>query len=80
MMQRVSRSKTDRWWLFANLLLLALIIGSMVGGRLLSAKCIIMPALAAAQRSYFLAQAEGVLSSATDVVALMATNLAVFDM
>jgi hypothetical protein len=56
MTQRVSRSKTDRWWSFAGSVLPAPIIGSFVGGPSLSAKCIIVAALAAAQSAYFLAQ------------------------
>jgi hypothetical protein len=49
MTQRLSRSKTDRWWSFAGSVLPAPIIGSVVGGPSLSAKCIIVAALAAAQ-------------------------------
>jgi hypothetical protein len=59
------------------------IIGSIVGGLSLSAKCIILEALVAAllaaQSAYFLAQAEGVLASAMDIVALQATSAAVFN-
>ena len=56
MTQHVSRLKTDRWWSFAGSVLPAPIIGSFVGGPSLSAKCIIVAALAAAQGAYFLAQ------------------------
>ncbi len=38
-----------------------------------------MAALLAAQSAYFLAQAEGVLASAMDIVALQATSAAVFN-
>jgi hypothetical protein len=79
MTQRLSRSKTDRWWSFAGSVLPAPIIGSVVGGPSLSAKCIIVAALAAAQSAYFLAQAEGVLARATDAVALKARSAAVCD-
>lgn len=79
MTQRVSQSKTDRWWSFAGSVLPAPIIGSIVGGPSLSAKCIIVTALAAAQSAYFLAQAEGVLARATDAVALKARSAAVCD-
>ena len=42
MTQRVSqKSKTDRWRLFAGLLLPVLIIGIVVGGPSLSAKCML---------------------------------------
>ena len=61
MTQRVSRSKTDRWWSFAGSVLPAPIIGSFVGGPSLSAKCIIVAALAAAQSAYFLAQVRYIL-------------------
>jgi hypothetical protein len=63
MTQRVSRSKTDRWWSFAGSVLPAPIIGSFVGGPSLSAKCIIVAALAAAQSAYFLAQVRYILLS-----------------
>jgi hypothetical protein len=74
MTQHVSRSKTDWWWLFAGLLLPALIIGSVVGGPPLSAKCIILAALVVAQSTCLLAKAKGVLASAMGVVLLKATN------
>jgi len=79
MTQRASRSKIDRWWSFAGSVLPAPIIGRIVGGPSLSAKCIIVAALAAAQSAYFLAQAEGVLARATDAVALKARSAAVCD-
>ena len=77
--QRNSKSKTDRWWSFAGSVLPAPIIGSVVGGPSLSAKCIIVAALAAAQSAYFLAQAESVVARATDAVALKARSAAVCD-
>ncbi|KAL3772870.1 hypothetical protein ACHAWU_000527 [Discostella pseudostelligera] len=77
--QKASVSKTDRWWSFASSVLPAPIIGSIVGGPSLSAKCIVVAALAAAQSAYFLAQAEGVLARATDAVALKARSAAVCD-
>lgn len=48
-MQKNSKSKTDRWWSFAGSVLPAPVIGSLVGGPSLSAKCIIVTALAAVQ-------------------------------
>lgn len=77
--QRNSKSKTDRWWSFAGSVLPAPIIGSIVGGPALSAKCIIIATLAAAQSAYFLAKAEGVVAKATDAVALKARSAAVCD-
>lgn len=77
--QRNSKSKTDRWWSFAGSVLPAPIIGSIVGGPSLSAKCIVVAALAAAQSAYFLAQAESVVARATDAVALKARSAAVCD-
>jgi hypothetical protein len=47
--QKNSKSKTDRWWSFAGSVLPAPVIGSLVGGPSLSAKCIIVAALAAVQ-------------------------------
>ncbi len=73
------RSKTDRRWSFAGSVLPAPLIGSAVGGPSLSAKCIIVAALAAAQSAYFLAQAERVLARATEAVALKARSAAVCD-
>jgi hypothetical protein len=77
--QKASVSKTGRWWSFAGSVLPAPILGSIVGGPSLSAKCIVVAALAAAQSAYFLAQAEGVLARATDAVALKARSAAVCD-
>lgn len=77
--QKNSKSKTDRWWSFAGSVLPAPIIGSLLGGPSLSAKCIVVAALAAAQSAYFLAQAESVLARATDAVALKARSAAVCD-
>jgi len=77
--QRNSKSKTDRWWYFAGSVLPAPIVGSLVGGPSLSAKCIVIASLAAAQSAYFLAQAEGVVARATDAVALKARSAAVCD-
>ena len=57
MTQRVSQSKTDRWWSFAGSVLPAPIIGSIVGSPSLRAKCIIVTALAAALSAYFLVSA-----------------------
>jgi len=76
---RNSKSKTDRWWSFAGSVLPAPILGSVVGGPSLSAKCIIIALLAAAQSAYFLAQAERVVARATDAVALKARSAAVCD-
>jgi len=77
--QRNSQSKTQRWWSFAGSVLPAPIIGSILGGPSLSAKCIVVAALAAAQSAYFLAAAEGVVARATDAVALKARSAAVCD-
>ncbi|KAL3778758.1 hypothetical protein ACHAWO_011412 [Cyclotella atomus] len=77
--QRNSRTKTDRWWSFAGSVLPAPIIGSIFGPPALSAKCIVVAALAAAQSAYFLALAEGVLARATDAVAIKARSAAVCD-
>jgi len=63
--QRNSRAKTERWWSFAGSVLPAPIIGSVLGGEELSAKCIVVAAFAAAQSAYFLADAEGVVARAT---------------
>ena len=41
-MQHVSGSKTDWWWLFTMSVLPAPLIGSVVGGPSLSTKCIIV--------------------------------------
>jgi len=77
--QRNSKAKTDRWWSFAGSVLPAPIVGSLVGGPSLSAKCIVIASLAAVQSAYFLAQAEGVVARATDAVALKARSAAVCD-
>ncbi|KAL7545705.1 hypothetical protein ACHAWF_009058 [Thalassiosira exigua] len=77
--KRNSQSKTDRWWSFAGSVLPAPIVGSVLGGPSLSAKCIVVAALAAAQSAYCLAQAEGVIARATDAVALKARSAAVCD-
>lgn len=77
--QANSRGKTERWWSFAGSVLPAPIIGSYLGGPTLSAKCIVVAALAACQSAYFLAQAEGVVARATDAVALKARSAAVCD-
>jgi len=77
--QKTSKAKTDRWWSFAGSVLPAPIIGSILGGPSLSAKCIVVAALAAAQSAYFLAQAESVVARATDAVALKARSAAVCD-
>lgn len=74
-----SKSKTARWYSFAGSVLPAPIIGSIVGGPVLSAKCIVVAALAAAQSAYYLAQAESVVARATDAVALKARSAAVCD-
>ena len=74
-----SKSKTARWYSFAGSVLPAPIIGSIVGGPVLSAKCIVVAALAAAQSAYYLAQAESVVARATDAVALKARSEAVCD-
>ena len=52
--QRNSRTKTDRWWSFAGSVLPAPIVGGIFGPSALSAKCIVIAALAAAQSAYFL--------------------------
>lgn len=77
--QRNSKSKTDRWKSFVGSVLPAPIVGSILGGPSLSAKCIVITALAAVQSAYFLAQAESVLARATDAVALKARSAAVCD-
>ena len=77
--QRNSKAKTDRWWSFVGSVLPAPIIGSILGGPSLSAKCIVVAALAAAQSAFFLAQAESVVARATDAVALKARSAAVCD-
>lgn len=64
---------------FAGSVLPAPIIGSIFGPPALSAKCIVVAALAAAQSAYFLALAEGVLARATDAVAIKARSAAVCD-
>lgn len=64
---------------FAGSVLPAPIIGSIFGPQALSAKCIVVAALAAAQSAYFLALAEGVLARATDAVAIKARSAAVCD-
>lgn len=78
-MKNNSKSKTARWYSFAGSVLPAPIIGSIVGGPVLSAKCIVVAALAAAQSAYYLAQAESVVARATDAVALKARSAAVCD-
>ena len=77
--QKNSKGKTDRWLSFAGSVLPAPILGSIIGGPLLSSKCIIIALLAAAQSAYFLALAESVLARATDAVALKARSAAVCD-
>ena len=77
--QKNSKSKTDRWWSFAGSVLPAPIIGTIVGGPLLSTKCIVVAALGAAQSAYFLALSESVVARATDAVALKARSAAVCD-
>lgn len=77
--QKNSKSQTVRWWSFAGSVLPAPIIGSILGGSSLSAKCIVVAALGAAQSAYYLAQAESVVARATDAVALKARSAAVCD-
>lgn len=52
--KRNSQTKTERWWSFAGSVLPAPIIGGIFGPPALSAKCIVIAALAAAQSAYFL--------------------------
>eukprot|EP00956_Cyclotella_meneghiniana_P020119 scaffold35110_cov53-Cyclotella_meneghiniana.AAC.6 len=77
--KRNSQSKTERWWSFAGSVLPAPIIGGFFGPPALSAKCIVIAALAAAQSAYFLALAEGVIARAQDAVAIKARSAAVCD-
>lgn len=78
LIERKSRSSSQKWKSFSLSVLPAPFLGSLVPGAL-PTKTIVVAALAAAQSAWFLAQAEFVLSRATDAVALKARSAAVCD-
>lgn len=73
-----SRGGVRKWRTFAFSVLPSPIIGTLVPGSL-SAKAIVITALAAAQVAFYLAQAEATLARATDAVALKSRSAAVCD-
>ena len=72
-------SGRQKWRNFCLTVLPAPILGSLVPGAILSTKCIIVTAIAAAQSAYILADCEYVLARATDAVAVKARSAAVCD-
>jgi len=76
--ERKSQSAMSKWKSFTLSVLPAPLLGAAIPGAL-PTKTIVVTALAAAQSAYFLAQAEYVLSRATDAVALKARSAAVCD-
>jgi hypothetical protein len=76
--ERRSQSYVAKWKSFSWAVLPAPLLGALVPGAL-PTKTIVVAALAAAQSAFFVAQAESVLSRATDAVALKARSAAVCD-
>jgi hypothetical protein len=76
--ERRSQSYVAKWRSFSWAVLPAPLLGALVPGAL-PTKTIVVAALAAAQSAFFVAQAESVLSRATDAVALKARSAAVCD-
>jgi hypothetical protein len=76
--ERKSKGYVAKWKSFSWAVLPAPLLGAMVPGAL-PTKTIVVAALAACQSAFFVAQAESVLSRATDAVALKARSAAVCD-
>lgn len=76
--ERKSQSTASKWRSFSLSVLPAPLLGATIPGPL-PTKTIVVAALAAAQSAFFTAQAEYVLSRATDAVALKARSAAVVD-